>query len=75
MTFILFSFSIEAPSAAPGSAKASPRELITAVKKTAFDDAEAQQLIDILLNKQAGGSTSNGDWVDTGSKVSPAFIT
>lgn len=48
----------------------SPTELISFVKKTPLDDSEAQQLIDILLNKQAGSSTQNGDWVEPGKASS-----
>lgn len=44
-------------------------EIISTVKKTPFEDAEAQTLIDILLNKQAGGGgVPNGNgWVQPGN--------
>ncbi len=60
------------------------RQLLQAVKKTWLDESEAQQLIDVLLNKQAGGDGGGGGggagsgggsvgeggrgWVDAGGK-------
>ena len=49
-----------------GAGKMSPKDLIAVVKKTPFDDSEAQRLIDVLLNKQSGGGSVSNDWVDTG---------
>ena len=48
--------------------KMGARELINIVKKTPFEESEAQQMIELLLNKQAGAPSSGGDWVDTGNK-------
>jgi hypothetical protein len=36
------------------------------VKKTLLNDDEAQQLIDILLNKQSGDAMSSSEWTDAG---------
>ena len=50
--------------------KLSPRDLLQAVKKTWLDETEAQQLIDALLNKQAGGTggaSANSGWVESGT--------
>lgn len=47
--------------------KLQPRELISVVKKTALDDGQVQQLIDILLNKQAGSSSAGApstEWIE-----------
>ncbi len=45
-----------------------PRSLIAAVKKTFLRDDEAQQLIDILLNKQSGsGGSGSNEWTSAGS--------
>ena len=52
-----------AASALPAGAAAS--DLIRVVQRTFFDDAEAQELIDVLLNKQAGGGSRTGEWQDT----------
>ncbi len=39
------------------------------MKKTWLDETEAQQLIDALLNKQAGGTgASSSGWVESGAK-------
>ena len=46
---------------------ASPKELLSIVKKTAFNDAEAQKLIDVLLTKQSGDSLNTSDeWIEKG---------
>ena len=41
-----------APAAPVAAGKMTPRALIAAVKRTPLNDHDAQQLIDILLNKQ-----------------------
>ena len=42
-----------------------PQDLMTAVRKTNFDNEELQDLIDILLNKQQNSPmVQNGSWVD-----------
>jgi len=44
-----------------------PKELLTLVKKTAFNDAEAQKLIDVLLTKQSGDALNTSDeWIEKG---------
>lgn len=49
------------------SAPPNPKELLTIVKKTAFNDAEAQKLIDVLLTKQSGDSLNTSDeWIEKG---------
>ena len=53
-----------ANSPAPASAS-NAHDLIRVVQRTFFDDAEAQELIDVLLNKQAGGGSRTGEWQDT----------
>lgn len=58
----------KAPAQQPNNAKLGPKELMNMVKKTTFDETEAQQMIEVLLNKQAGTSSGGGDWVDTGNK-------
>ena len=46
---------------------ATPKELLSIVKKTAFNDAEAQKLIDVLLTKQSGDSLNTSDeWIEKG---------
>jgi len=46
-----------------------PQDLMTAVRKTNFDEDELQNLIDILLNKQQNAPTGvNGSWVDPQTK-------
>ena len=45
----------------------SPKELLTIVKKTSFNDAEAQKLIDLLLTKQSGDALNTSDeWIEKG---------
>merc|ERR1711971_377087 len=52
--------------AAP-AAPTSPKELLSIVKKTAFNDTEAQKLIDVLLSKQSGDSLNASDeWIEKG---------
>merc|ERR1711971_1118271 len=52
--------------AAP-AAPTSPKELLSIVKKTAFNDTEAQKLIDVLLTKQSGDSLNASDeWIEKG---------
>jgi len=52
--------------AAP-AAPTSPKELLSIVKKTAFNDTEAQKLIDVLLTKQSGDSLNTSDeWIEKG---------
>ena len=36
----------------PEAFPATPKELLATIKKTAFNDVEAQKLIDVLLTKQ-----------------------
>merc|ERR1719342_1888556 len=44
-----------------------PKELLTIVKKTSFNDAEAQKLIDVLLTKQSGEALNTSDeWIEKG---------
>merc|ERR1719342_1685584 len=44
-----------------------PKELLTIVKKTSFNDAEAQKLIDVLLTKQSGDALNTSDeWIEKG---------
>ena len=44
--------------------------MINAVKKTKFGEEEAQNLIEILLNKTSGGSVhdTSAEWVESGPK-------
>merc|ERR1719341_3121823 len=52
--------------AAP-AAPTSPKELLSIVKKSAFNDTEAQKLIDVLLTKQSGDSLNASDeWIEKG---------
>lgn len=47
------------------AASLQPQDLMTAVRKTNFDNEELQDLIDILLNKQQNSPmVQNGSWVD-----------
>jgi len=50
------------------SASNNPKDLLTVVKKTAFSDSEAQQLIDVLLTKQSGPADLNNseEWIEKG---------
>jgi len=51
--------------AAAAAAAAEPQDLMSAVKKTHFDEEELQNLIEILLNKQLNnGPSMNGSWVE-----------
>ena len=44
-----------------------PKELLAFVKKTAFNDTEAQKLIDVLLTKQSGDALNTSDeWIEKG---------
>jgi len=53
--------------AAASAAPTSPKELLSIVKKTAFNDTEAQKLIDVLLTKQSGDSLNTSDeWIEKG---------
>lgn len=53
--------------AAASAAPTSPKELLSIVKKTAFNDTEAQKLIDVLLTKQSGDSLNASDeWIEKG---------
>ena len=41
--------------------------MLTIVKKTSFNDAEAQKLIDVLLTKQSGDALNTSDeWIEKG---------
>jgi len=49
--------------AAPGN----PKDLLAIVKKTAFNDVEAQKLIDVLLTKQSGDPLNTSEeWIEKG---------
>lgn len=49
------------------TATQSPKELLAVVKKTSFNDAEAQKLIDLLLTKQSGDALNTSDeWIEKG---------
>jgi ribosome-binding protein 1 len=49
--------------AAPGN----PKDLLAIVKKTAFNDVEAQKLIDVLLTKQSGDPhNTSEEWIEKG---------
>ena len=53
--------------AASPAAPSSPKELLSIVKKTPFNDTEAQKLIDVLLTKQSGDSLNTSDeWIEKG---------
>jgi len=45
-----------------------PRDLLTVIKKTAFNDEEAQAMINVLLTKQSGDSALNTseEWIEQG---------
>ncbi len=46
-------------------------EIISVVKKTSFDDSEAQHLIDVLLSKHSGvNANADSSWVDTANDAS-----
>ena len=50
-----------------GHAAATPKELLAVVKKTAFNDSEAQKLIDVLLTKQSGDPLNTSEeWIERG---------
>jgi len=52
---------------ASDSAAPNPKELLTIIKKTSFNDAEAQKLIDVLLTKQSGDALNTSDeWIEKG---------
>merc|ERR1719431_1092191 len=47
--------------------EANPKELLAIVKKTAFNDVEAQKLIDVLLTKQSGDPLNTSEeWIEKG---------
>jgi len=47
--------------------KGDPKDLLAVIKKTAFSDSEAQQLIDVLLTKQSGENLNNSEeWIEKG---------
>ena len=57
----------EKPIPTETAAPPSPKELLTIVKKTSFNDAEAQKLIDLLLTKQSGDALNTSDeWIEKG---------
>jgi len=44
-----------------------PKDLLSVIKKTAFNDAEAQEIIDVLLTKQSGDMlNSSEEWIEKG---------
>jgi len=46
---------------------ATPKELLAIIKKTAFNDTEAQKLIDVLLTKQSGDPLNTSEeWIEKG---------
>jgi len=46
---------------------ANPKDLLSIVKKTAFNDVEAQKLIDVLLTKQSGDPLNTSEeWIEKG---------
>jgi len=48
-------------------ADANPKDLLSIVKKTAFNDVEAQKLIDVLLTKQSGDPLNTSEeWIEKG---------
>jgi len=48
-------------------ADANPKDLLSIVKKTAFNDVEAQKLIDVLLTKQSGDPLNiSEEWIEKG---------
>jgi len=49
------------------AASANPKDLLSIIKKTAFNDAEAQNLIDVLLTKQSGDPLNTSEeWIEKG---------
>jgi len=45
----------------------SPRDLLIAIKKTSFNDEEAQAVINVLLTKQSGGPLNTSEeWIEQG---------
>jgi len=47
--------------------EANPKDLLSIVKKTAFNDVEAQKLIDVLLTKQSGDPLNTSEeWIEKG---------
>jgi len=46
---------------------ANPKDLLAIIKKTAFNDVEAQKLIDVLLTKQSGDPLNTSEeWIEKG---------
>lgn len=44
-----------------------PRDLLTTIKRTAFNDEEAQAVINVLLTKQSGGPLNTSEeWIEQG---------
>merc|ERR1712123_272336 len=49
------------------AASANPKDLLSIIKKTAFNDVEAQNLIDVLLTKQSGDPPNTSEeWIEKG---------
>jgi len=49
------------------AAPANPKDLLSIIKKTAFNDVEAQKLIDVLLTKQSGDPLNTSEeWIEKG---------
>jgi len=49
------------------AASANPKDLLSIIKKTAFNDVEAQKLIDVLLTKQSGDPLNTSEeWIEKG---------
>jgi len=56
----------EAPLAPHSVAPGTPRELLATIKRTPFNDEEAQAVINVLLTKQSGGPLNNEEWIEQG---------
>merc|ERR1719285_1481403 len=51
------------PSVLPGT----PRDLLAAIKKTSFNDEDAQAMINVLLTKQSGDALNTSEeWIEQG---------
>ena len=57
----------------PEAFPATPKELLATIKKTAFNDVEAQKLIDVLLTKQQGDPLNTSEeWIEKDKR--PLFV-
>jgi len=58
------------------AAKLGSKDLLSIVEKSVLNDFEAQQIIDVLLNKQSGNFTSEADeWVEQGKPSETTKLT